>query len=89
MEKELASKVFLLQEYASKEIMEEYIKEYIQKLKNDYPLAIVTKEFFKGKNILVRATQVSPIQKNKKELEKGNELEKEEVRIKKRNKWNR
>ena len=82
MEKELASNVFLLQEYASKEIMEEYIKEYIQKLKKDYPLAIVTKEFFKGKNILVRATQVSPIQKNKKELEKGNELEKEEVRIK-------
>ena len=82
MEKELASKVFLLQEYASKENMEEHIKEYIRNLKEEYPLAIVTREFFKGKNILVRATQILQIQKNKKELEMENELEKEEVRIK-------
>ena len=82
MEKELASKVFLLQEYASKENMEEHIKEYIRKLKEEYPLAMITREFFKGKNILVRATQISQIQKNKKELEMENELEKEEVRIK-------
>lgn len=82
MEKELASKVFLLQEYASKENMEEHIKEYIRNLKEEYPLAIVTREFFKGKNILVRATQISQMKKNKKEHEKENELEKEEVRIK-------
>lgn len=82
MEKELASKVFLLQEYASKETMEEHIKEYIRNLKEEYPLAIVTREFFKEKNILVRATQILQIQKNKKELEMENELEKEEVRIK-------
>ena len=51
-------------------------------MKNEYPSAIVTREFFKGKNILVRATQISQLQKNKKELEMENELEKEEVRIK-------
>lgn len=82
MEKELASKIFLLQAYTGKENMEEHIKEYIKSLKNEYPSAIVTREFFKGKNILVRATQISQIQKNKKELEMENELEKEEVRIK-------
>ena len=82
MEKELASKIFLLQAYTSKENMEEHIKEYIKSLKNEYPSAIVTREFYKGKNILVKATQISQIQKNKKEPEKENEIEKEEVRIK-------
>ena len=56
MEKELESKIFMLEDYNSKENMEEIIKEYIKMLKNNYPKAIVTKEFYKGKNILVRAT---------------------------------
>ena len=34
------------------------IKEYIRKLKIDYPNAIITKEFYKGENILVRATEI-------------------------------
>ena len=74
MEKELASKVFMVNDYASKDNMEEYIKEYIRKLKIEYPTAMVTKEFYKGKNILVRATEVynkpqSKKKENEKELE--------------------
>jgi len=58
LEKELASKIFMLKDYNSKENMEEHIKEYIRKLKEDYPESIVTKEFYKGENVLVRATEI-------------------------------
>lgn len=71
MEKELASKIFMVNDYASKNNMEEQIKEYIRKLKIEYPTAIVTKEFYKGENILVRATEVyNKPQSKKKEKEK-------------------
>lgn len=71
MEKELASKIFMVNDYASKNNMEEQIKEYIRKLKIEYPTAIVTKEFYKGENILVRATEVyNKPQSKKKENEK-------------------
>ena len=58
MEKELNSKVFMVENYSSKNNMEEQIKKYIKKLKIEYPTAIITKEFYKGENILVRATLV-------------------------------
>lgn len=59
MEKELASKIFMINDYASKNNMEEHIKEYIRKLKSEYPTACITKEFYKGENILVRATEIN------------------------------
>ena len=58
MEKELESKIFFINDYSSKDNMEENIKEYIRKLKIDYPNAIITKEFYRGENILVRATEI-------------------------------
>lgn len=58
MEKELESKIFMVEDYANKNNMEEHIKEYIRKLKMEYPQATITKEFYKDKNILVRATEV-------------------------------
>lgn len=58
MEKELISKIFTLKNYSNKNNMEEHIKEYIKKLKIEYPTAIITREFYKGENILVRATLV-------------------------------
>lgn len=78
MERELASKIFILEEYNSKENMEEQIKEYIYMLKIKFPSAIITKEFYKGNNILVRATQIN----NYMEKSDKDELEREEVRIK-------
>jgi hypothetical protein len=58
VEKELASKIFMINDYASKNNMEEHIKEYVRKLKNEYPSACITREFYKGENILVRATEI-------------------------------
>ena len=58
MEKELDSKIFFINDYASKNNMEEHIKEYIRKLNIDHPNANITKEFYIGKNILVRATEI-------------------------------
>ncbi len=76
MEKELASKIFMLEDYNSKENMEEHIKEYIRKLKIEYPTAIVTREFYKGENILVRATLIYDKSNNiRKENEKAKERE--------------
>ena len=76
MEKELASKIFMLEDYDSKKNMEEHIKEYIRKLKIEYPTAIVTREFYKGENILVRATLIYNKSNNiKKENEKSKERE--------------
>ena len=74
MERELASKVFMVDDYASKNNMEEQIKEYIRKLKNDYPDASITREFYKGKNILIRATEVG-----EHKIIKNYDLEKEEL----------
>ncbi|HJJ04641.1 MAG TPA: hypothetical protein OIM45_01995 [Clostridiaceae bacterium] len=74
MEKELDSKIFFINDYTSKNNMEEHIKEYIRKLNIDHPNAIITKEFYRGKNILVRATE---IKNNNTEKEKENQKEKE------------
>ena len=85
MEKQLVSKIFILNDYNSKENMEEHIKEYINKLKIDFPSAIVTREFYKGTGVLVRATQIDyTINKKEHSIKKEDELEKEEVRIKER-----
>lgn len=74
MEKELASKIFFIIDYNSKENMEEHIKEYIIKLKEIYPNAVITREFYKGQNTLVRATEVNNklinTKQNNKEREK-------------------
>lgn len=58
MEKELASKIFILADYNSKEDMEEHIKKYIRRLKDAFPFSVVTRGFCKGKNVLVKATLV-------------------------------
>ena len=75
MEKEIASKIFMVNDYASKNNMEEHIKEYIRKLKIEYPTAIITREFHKGENILVRATQI---------YDKSNNTEKQNAKYKER-----
>ncbi|HJJ18589.1 MAG TPA: hypothetical protein OIM61_04900 [Clostridiaceae bacterium] len=68
MERELTSKIFILEEYISKENMEEHIKEYIYMLKEKYPNATITREFYKGSNILVRVTEAeNKTIKNKKQ----------------------
>ena len=88
MEKELASKIFLQEDYSSKKNMEEHIKEYINKLKESFPLAIITREFYKGNGILIRATQIENNYikkvKDQKEIKLDNEQEKEFERIKER-----
>lgn len=58
MEREVASKVFMIKDYIDNNDMESHVKEYIKKLKTEYPTAIVTREFYKGKNILIRATEI-------------------------------
>lgn len=72
MERELEKKVFLLNEFVSNEDMEKNIKKYIEMLKNKYPNAVITREFYKGQNILVRATLIEnkTINLNQKENER-------------------
>ena len=59
MEKEIAFKIFMVKDYNDKKHMKEDIKEYIKKLKKEIPTAAITREFYKGENILVRATEIN------------------------------
>ena len=47
----------MLDDYANTNNMEEQIREYIRILKTEYPKAMITKEFYKEKNIFVKATE--------------------------------
>ena len=73
LERELEKKIFMFDEYINKDDMEESIKKYIVILKNKYPNAVITREFYKGQNILVRATEIE----NKETISKQNNKEKE------------
>ena len=74
MERELESKVFMLENYIDKFNMDEEIKKYIKNLKIKYTNATITKEFYKGENILVRATEVYN-KLNVKKNEKNKEID--------------
>lgn len=74
MEKELESKIYYIEDYVSKENMEEHIKEYVKNLKEKYPQAIITREFYKEQNILIRATEVKH-QKEYKKIDKEKEID--------------
>lgn len=82
MEQEIERKIFLIENYNDKFIMEEEIKRYINKLRKDFPSAIVTREFYEGRNILIRATQINNKHNENKKEDIENELEQQEVRIK-------
>ena len=75
MEREIEKKVFLLNKYVSNEEMEKSVKKYIEMLKNKYPNAIITKEFYKGQNILVRATLIENKTINLKEKDTEREID--------------
>ena len=75
MERELENKIFMLNEFINKEDMEENIKKYIDILKNKYPDAIITREFYKGQNILVRVTEISNKAITNKQVNKEREID--------------
>ena len=75
MERELEKKIFILSEYLSNEDMEENVNKYIEVLKKKYQNAIITKEFYKGQNILVRATLLENKTINLKEKDTEREID--------------
>lgn len=75
MERELENKIFMFNDYKNKEDMEEKIKKYIEVLKNKYSNAIITREFYKGQNILIRATEVSDKATTNKQVNKEREID--------------
>jgi len=75
MERELEKKVFLLNEFVSNEDMEKNAKKYIEMLKNKYPNAVITREFYKGQNILIRATLIENKTINLKEKDTEREID--------------
>lgn len=83
MERELEHKIFWENDYINKNDMEKEIIEYISDLKSKYPLAIVTREFHKGKNVLVRATEIKS-KNNLKKQDKDKEIESDDWYIRQR-----
>ena len=75
MERELEKKVFLLNKYVSNEEMEKSVKKYIEMLKNKYPNAVIAREFYKGQNILVKATLIENKTINLKEKDTEREID--------------
>lgn len=57
MELELERRIFYTEDFQDREEMKKTIDEFVLKLKREYPEASVTKEFYKGDSILVRATK--------------------------------
>ena len=85
MEREIESRIFRESEYSTNKEMQDEVEEYMKKMRYSYPRYIVTKEFYKGRNILVKVIKIDTILKDKYKAEKGKQLEKDEqVRIKER-----
>ena len=55
-------------------VLAKMLNKEISDLKSKYPLAIVTREFHKGKNVLVRATEIKS-KNNLKKQDKDKEIE--------------
>lgn len=75
MERELENKIFMLKVFLNKDDFEKSIKDYLKILKIKYPNAIITREFYKGQNIFVRAIEVHSITINDKNKNKERELD--------------
>lgn len=75
MERELENKIFMFDDYKDKDEMEEKIKKYIGILKNKYSNAIITREFYKGPNVLVKATKIEYKTSNNKKINKEKEID--------------
>ena len=75
LEREFENKIFMLNEFINRDDMEENIKKYIEILKNKYPNAIITREFYKGQNILVRATEIDNKVITNKQVNKEREID--------------
>ena len=60
MEEELERRIFLVENFESRTEMEKMADLYVRKLKSKYAYSrvIVTKEFYKNSNILVRVTRI-------------------------------
>ena len=75
MEKELEQRIFLEEDYNDKNEMEQHIKEDISTLRKKYPNAIVTREFYKVRNILIRTTEIHNSKTNVKQHETEREID--------------
>lgn len=60
MEEELERKIFMLEDFENRTEMEKMADLYMKKLRNKYAYSrvIVTKEFYKNNNLLIRATRI-------------------------------
>ena len=87
MEQELERKIFMLSDFRDRYEMEKIADLYVRKLKSKYAYSrvVVTKEFYKNSNILVRATRIGSrgrfdnnFKITKKELDKEEREEREQ-----------
>lgn len=78
MQRDIESKRFKVSDYENQIEMNNAVKEYMDKLRKDYPFYLVTKEFCANRDILVRMTKpdtrkVNQIRTKLKEQEKERE----------------
>ncbi len=69
MEKELYSKIIYFKDYSNKDIFDIEVEKEYKRIKQEYLGCVVTKEFYKGNNILIRACKIEKLQTKEKEPE--------------------
>ena len=69
MEKELYSKIIYFEDYRNKDIFDIEVEKEYKRIKQEYLGCVVTKEFYKGNNILIRACEIKKISIKEKETE--------------------
>jgi len=79
MEYELERKIFYVEDFVTYSEMTKAVEIYFKQLQKDYPTAVVTKEYYKGKSILVRATKIVKNYTEKEKEENDIEIGKSET----------
>ena len=65
------SKIIYFEDYSNKEIFDIEVEKEYKRIKQEYTDCIVTKEFYKGNNILIRVCKIESMQtKEEKQEEK-------------------
>lgn len=69
MEKEVFSEIIYYKDYNDKNDFEKAVEKEMNKIKSKYADCIVTKEFYKGNNVLIRVCEIGQVQRKSKEPE--------------------
>lgn len=69
MERELYNKIIYFKDYNDKAIFENEVQKELKRISEEYTNCVITKEFYKGNNVLIRVCKIEKVQAKEKEPE--------------------